>query len=148
MQKAFKPTPDELNAWLEKQILCTIATVGEGGYPNAATVAFSNTDNFQFVVITDANSRKTANIARSSKVALTITNEADKYTLQLEGNATRLAWDEFEARYSKHHYAKLPFSLPFKDIPGQTPFVITPVHMRFSDINAHPWELTEYDAPV
>ena len=144
-KQAFKPEKLELGQWLDKQILCVIATHGQGGYPNSATVAFSQTEDFRFVIITDKDSRKAANIAANDKVAMTITNESDRYTLQLEGNARRLSWDEFQQDYAEHHYAKLPFSLPFKDIPGQTPFVITPVHMRFSDINVRPWELTEYE---
>lgn len=141
-QKGWKPTKDELYDWLDKQILCTIATIGEDTYPNAATVAFSQTKDLLFVIITDKDSRKANNIAHNNRVALTVTNQDDKYTLQLEGNARQLTWDEF-ASYSEHHYVKLPFSLPFKDIPGQTPFLITPIHMRFSDVSVRPWELTE-----
>lgn len=139
---AFKPNTKELCEWLDKQTLCTIASVGEDGYPNAASVAFSQSDDLRFVIITDENSRKAGNIARDNKVALTITNQDDKYTLQLEGTARRLSWDDFEP-FAEHHYAKLPFSLPFKDIPSQTPFVIEPTHMRFSDISVRQWELTE-----
>lgn len=142
-RQGLKPTKAELYAWLEKQILCVLATQGEGGYPNAATVAFSQTDDLAFVIITDGASRKAANIAANPRVAMTVTNEDDRYTLQLEGDAKKLSWDEFDA-YAEYHYKKLPFSLPFKDIPGQTPFLITPTHMRFSDVSVRPWELTEY----
>lgn len=143
--QGFKPNNEELCQWLDKQILCTIASLGENGYPNAASVAFSQSDDLRFVIITDENSRKAGNIGRDSKVALTITNQDDRYTLQLEGNARQLTWDEFEP-FAEHHYAKLPFSLPFKDIPTQVPFVIEPTHMRFSDISVRPWELTEITA--
>lgn len=138
----LKPTKQQLYEWLDQQILCVIASQGAGGYPNTATVAFSQSDDLRFVIITDKDSRKAHNIAGNDKVAMTITNEDQRYTLQLEGNARQLTWDEFE-QYSEHHYKKLPFSLPFKDIPGQTPFVIEPVHMRFSDISVRPWELTD-----
>ncbi len=141
-QAGFKPTNQELYEWLDKQILCVIATQGDDGYPNGATVAFSQSPDLQFVIITDQDSRKAGNMMCSSKVALTITNEDDRYTLQLEGDAKQLTWDEFEP-FAEHHYAKLPFSLPFKDIPGQTPFLIAPAHMRFSDVSVRPWELTE-----
>lgn len=140
--QGLKPGKQELYDWLDEQILCTIATNGEADYPNAATVAFSQSENLQFVIITDKDSRKAKNIAVNERVALTITNQDDRYTLQLEGNARQLSWDEFEP-FSEHHYAKLPFSLPFKDIPGQTPYIITPTHMRFTDASVRPWELTE-----
>lgn len=144
-QAGFKPTAQELCAWLDKQILCVIASHGKDGYPNAATVAFSQSDDLRFVIITDKDSRKAENMGRNDKVAMTITNENDRYTLQLEGTAKQLTWEEFEP-YSEHHYAKLPFSLPFKDIPGQTPFLITPTHMRFGDISVRPWEYTDIEA--
>ncbi len=141
-RQGFQPTKGELYDWLDQQILCTISTIGEKGYPNAATVAFSQTDDLLFLIITDTSSRKAANIRADQRVAMTITNEDDRYTIQLEGNARELSWDEFTP-YEEHHYAKLPFSLPFKDIPGQVPFVITPTHVRFSDVSVRPWELTE-----
>ncbi len=141
-RQGFKPTKLELFEWLDAQVLCTIATLGKNGYPNTATVAFSQTKDLNFVIITDKDSRKASNVFRNSKVAMTITNEDDRYTVQLEGEARRLSWDEFE-QYADYHYKKLPFSLPFKDIPGQTPFIITPVHLRFSDVNVRPWELTD-----
>lgn len=138
----FKPNAKELYEWLDKQVLCTLASIGKNGYPNAATVAFSQTADMGFVIITDKDSRKAANISGNSKVAMVVTNSDDRYTLQLEGDARRLRWEEFE-EYSEYHYKKLPFSLPFKDIPGQTPYVIVPVHMRFTDASVRPWELTE-----
>jgi hypothetical protein len=140
----FKPTRAELYTWLDGQILCVLSTLGKGGYPNSATVAFSQTKDLKFLFVTDELSRKAGNIGRDSRVAMTITDEDDRYTLQLEGDARALTWDEF-AEYEAHHYEKLPYSLPFKDIPGQQPFLITPTHMRFSDVSVRPWELTEYE---
>lgn len=138
----LKPSKEQLYNWLDKQVLCTVATHGKDGYPNVATVAFSQSPSLEFIIITDKNSRKAMNIANDSKVALAITNGDDRYTAQLEGHAKQLSWDDF-SRYSDYHYAKLPFSLPFKDIPGQTPFVIVPTHVRFTDASVRPWELTE-----
>ena len=143
-KQGLNPTKQQLGDWLDKQMLSTIASNGADGYPNAATVGFSHNDAFEFVIITDKDSRKAYNIANDNKVAMTITNQDDRYTLQLQGEARQITWEEFNA-YSEHHYAKLPFSLPFRDIPGQTPFVITPVYMRFSDVGVRPWALTEID---
>ena len=141
-KQGLKPTKQELFEWLDQQILATIASIGEDGYPNAAAVGFSQTTNFEFVIISDKDSRKAQNIMQDERVALTITNQDDRYTLQVQGRARELSWDEFD-KYSAYHYRKLPFSLPFKDIPGQIPFVIVPVYMRFSDVSVRPWELTE-----
>ena len=141
-RQGWRPTSSELYEWLDRQILCTIASIGEGGYPNTATVAFSQTPELDLVIITDTSSRKAQNIRNNERVAMTITNEDERYTVQLEGRARELSWEEF-TNYSERHYRKLPFSLPFKDIPGQVPFVITPTHVRFSDVSVRPWEITE-----
>lgn len=140
----FKPTKAELNAWLDRQILCTISTLGQDGFPNAATVAFSQDMSLRFFIITDESSRKASNIRQDNRVALTVTNEKDRYTVQLEGLAQELTWSSFKDQEA-YHYKKLPFSLPFKDIPGQTPFCIIPVHIRFTDVGVKPWEKTDYD---
>lgn len=140
---AFKPTKSELYDWLDKHILCVISTIGEGGYPNSATVAFSQTEDLQFFIMTDEASRKAKNIERDSRVAMTITNEDDRYTVQLEGDAKIVSWDEFKP-YETRHFKKLPNSLPFRDLPGQTPILINPTHIRFSDVSVRPWGITEY----
>src|SRR6478735_3873250 len=91
----FKPSKEELCTWLDTQVLCVISSIGEGGYPNAASVAFSQTKDLKFLFITDGSSRKAGNIARDNKVALTITDSDDRFTVQLEGEAKPLTWDEF-----------------------------------------------------
>lgn len=142
-KQGFKPTNEELKEWLDKQMLCVIASHGDDGYPNAASVAFSQNDDFAFVIITDKDSRKIKNIRADSKVALTITNADDRYTLQIEGDARELMWEEFMP-FERHHYDKLPFSLPFKDIPGKVPVIIVPTRMRFGDITVNPWVYTDF----
>ena len=141
-RQGFSPNKSELHDWLNKQILCVIATNGDDGYPNAATVAFSQTEDLEFIIITDESSRKSLNIKRDSRVALTITNENDRYTVQLQGEARQLSWEEF-GTYESIHYAKLPYSLPFKDIAGQAPFLIKPRRIRFSDVSIRPWLTTD-----
>lgn len=143
-KQVLNPTKKELTEWLEKQWLCVIATNGNDGFPNAATVAFSHNDSFDFFIITDIATRKARNINRDKHVAVTITNEAERCTLQFEGEATQLSWQEF-APQIEHHHRKLPFTAALSDIPGQTVFRITTSHAKFTDITVRPWELTEYD---
>lgn len=143
-RSGWKPNKAELYDWLDQQILCVIASHGDDGYPNTATVAFSQTRELDFVIITDQSSRKAKNIDHDNRVAMTITNENDRYTVQLEGSVRKLSWSEF-TKYEEYHYKKLPFSLPFKDIPGQVPYLVTPVHVRFSDVSVRPWETTDIE---
>ena len=138
------PTKDDLRAFLDSQVLCTVSSIGEGGYPNAASVAFSSNDDLEFVIGTSTLSRKAANFARDNKVSLTITDAEKRWTVQLEGDVRPIGWDDFEANYSEKHYKKLPFSLPFKDIPDQMNYLITPVHLKLTEANINPWRVTEF----
>lgn len=138
------PSKSDLTDFLDSQVLCTVSSIGEGGYPNAASVAFSSNDNLEFVIGTSTLSRKAANFARDAKVSLTITDADKRWTVQLEGDVRPLGREEFESRYSDKHYKKLPFSLPFKDLPDQTNFLITPVHMKLTEANVQPWRVTEF----
>lgn len=136
-------TKQEVLDFLETQVTCTIATNGNGGYPNSATVAFSNNDKFEFVIGTNVHSRKAKNVETNSKVAMTITDVQKRWTLQLEGDIRKLDPQEFADNYGQHHYAKLPFSLPFKDIPDQANYLIVPVHMKLTEANKQPWVVHE-----
>ncbi len=137
-------TKQDLLSFLDEQIICTIATHGKDGYPNSATVAFSNNEELEFVIGTSVESRKAKNIARDDKVAMTITNEEKRWTVQLEGDARKLTPEEFEQKYSEKHYRKLPWSLPFKDLPDQTNYLIVPVHLRLSDVSGKPWQTYDF----
>lgn len=140
---AWRPTKSELYKWLDDQILCVVSSIDDDGYPNSATVAFSQTEDLEFIFITDKSSRKAKNIALNGKVAMNITNENDRYTVQLEGDASEMTPEQF-SKYEENHYRKLPYSLPFKDIPGQTPFLVRPVRVGFTDVSVRPWHVTEF----
>lgn len=130
-------------AFLESQMTCVISTNGESGYPNSATVAFSNNDSYEFVIGTNIHSRKAGNIERNGKVAMTITDVEKRWTVQLEGDIRKLDPEEFQEKYAEHHYAKLPFSLPFKDIPEQANYLIKPTHMKLTEADKKPWIVHE-----
>lgn len=138
------PSKQDLTDFLDSQMLCDISSIGEGGFPNSATVAFSSNDQLEFVIGTSTKSRKAANFERDSKVSMTITDAEKRWTVQLEGNVSELSWDDFEAKFSEKHYKKLPFSLPFKDLPDQTNFLIVPVHIKLTEANKKPWVVTEF----
>lgn len=138
------PTKTDLINFLDSQVVCVISSIGEGGYPNSATVAFSSNDDLEFVIGTSVKSRKAANFAHHNKVAMNITDVEKRWTVQLEGEVNPLGWEEFETKYSEKHYKKLPFSLPFKDLPDQTNYRITPTHLKLTEANKKPWQVTEF----
>lgn len=144
MSEGAKLTRQDLYEFLDSQVLCVITTQGIDGYPNSATVAFSSNDDLEFVIGTSVASRKASNIVRNSKVAMTITDADKRWTVQLEGDARQLTPEEFQEKYSEKHYSKLPFSLPFKDLPDQTNYVIVPVHLRLSDVSQKPWQTYDF----
>ena len=138
------PTKQDLIDFLDSQVLCVIASIGEAGYPNTATVAFSSNDDLEFIIGTSMKSRKAANFSHDNKVAMTITDADKRWTVQLEGDVSPISWEEFESNYSEKHYKKLPFSLPFKDLPDQSNFRIIPTHLKLTEANKKPWVVTEF----
>ncbi len=134
---------EQLEKLLSTQLLCTIASLGDDGYPNAASVAFSHTADLTFIFSTDDSTRKAANIARNSKVAITVTDIESRVTMQAEAIATKLSREEFSEQYEAYHFEKLPFTRFFKDIPTMSFYILKPVHIKLTDINEKPWRVTE-----
>ena len=121
-----------------------LSTLDETGAPDAANVAFSITSDGNILVGGSVGSRKIQNIARDSRVAVTVTNIEDSYTTQIKGLATVLDNSDFELSYSELHYKRRPQSLPFKDIPGQVHVLIRPSFVKFSDCSVSPIVVTEF----
>lgn len=131
----------DVNELLGGQVICTVSTIGHDGTPNAATVAFMHTPEMDFVFSTDESTRKATNISRDGRVAITVTDGVKLRTLQLEGTAKRLTKDEFEATYAQRYFDKLPFTSPMMSNPAQAFYVVTPLHMKFTDISVKPWRV-------
>lgn len=142
----WRPSREELNEWLRDQELCVFSTLDATGAPMGATVAFSVTKDGNLIVGTDENSRKSQNVDRDGRVAMTITDPERRVTVQLQGNAEKISHNVFERTYEQEHYRLRPKSLPFKDEPGQCHILITPYHIRFSDLQPYPWVITEFDS--
>ncbi|HET6622638.1 MAG TPA: pyridoxamine 5'-phosphate oxidase family protein [Candidatus Saccharimonadales bacterium] len=143
-REGWRPSRQEVDDFLREQTLCTIASLDADGHPQVATVAFSVTEDHKLIIGTNESSRKAGNIARDPHVAVVVTDEDQRYTVQLEGTAQILSPEEFEP-YSDEHYNQLPASRPFKDQPGEVNILVGPTHLRFSDCDVHPWQKTEYD---
>src|SRR5690348_6112108 len=89
-KEGWKPTKTEVAAWLNTLPLGVVSTLGSDGQPQAATVAFSETDELCLVIGTSETSRKARNIERDARVAYTATDPDKRYTFQLEGTARKL----------------------------------------------------------
>lgn len=141
--KGWAPTKEELREFLSRQQLCVVSTIGPDGAPQSATVAFSENGDLQLIIGTSLSSRKYANLQRDPHIAVNVTDAENRLTVQYQGTAKVLSKEEFQARETEH-FIKLPGSLPFKDLPDQVYFLITPTWIRFSDCNPHPWQITEF----
>lgn len=139
----WRPSMEGVAKFLDTQTLGRIGTLGPGGQPQIANVAFSQNDKLELIIGTDAGSRKSTNMQRDARVAFEATDPDKRYTFQFEGLARRLTHEEFDAR-ADQHFKKLPGSLPFKDIEGQVYFLLRPTWARFSDCSVYPWVTTEF----
>ena len=142
--EGFRPTREQLNEFIKGQVIGVISTLDENGAPMSATVAFSVTEGNDLMVGTSETSHKSQNVDRDSRVAVTITDAAKRYTMQLQGTARKVNEETFMAVYAEAHFGQRPESLPFKDKPGQCHILITPTHIRFSDCSVNPWAITEF----
>lgn len=143
-QTGWRPTREELNEFLKGQILCTFSTLDATGAPQGATVAFSVAKSGELIIGTNETSRKAQNVEHDGRVAVTVTDAGERFTVQIQGSARKLDEATFIAEYADEHYAQRPESLPFKDLPGQAHIIVTPKVIRFSDCNPHPWVVTEF----
>jgi len=143
-KQAWQPNRQEIADWLNTIPLGTLSTLGPEGQPQSATVAFSETADLRLVIGTSEVSRKAVNIGRDPRVAYTVTDADKRYTFQLEGTARKLTDEEMD-EFADRHFAKLPFSAPFRNVEGQCYFLITPTWSRFSDCNPYPWVTTIFE---
>ncbi len=133
---------DVAHELLNGQMLCVVATNGADGYPNAASVAFSHTNDFAFVFATDNGTRKAANLERDGRAAMTITDQVAKRTIQIEGTVTKITNEEFDADHAERHFGKLPFARHFRSNPANSFYILKPSSMKLTDINEVPWQVT------
>ena len=141
----FRPTREQVNDWLRGQVLCVLSTLDGTGAPMGATVAFSVATDGKLLIGTSESSRKSHNLDHDNRVAMTVTDSDARMTVQLEGTAIKLDEKTFEQSYADEHFRQRPESLPFRDKPGQCHILVTPTHLRFSDVCVYPWAITEFD---
>lgn len=143
-QVGWQPNAQDVYDFLNQQMLCVVSTIGGDGWPNAAAVAFSETSELELIISTNRSTHKAKNIATDERIAVTVTDETTRRTVQLEGRARQLSLEEF-SQYEPHHYEKLPFSRKFKEIPNQAFYKIVPTHLKATDISVFPWVVTEIE---
>lgn len=140
---ANQKTKAEISEFLSGQMMGEVASVNEEGRPQAATVAFYHTDDLgRFIIGTSDTSRKAKNLTRDGRVAFVVTDLATRCTVQFDGTARQLTPEESEELVDKY-YQKLPFLAATRTTKGRCHFVLEPHWLRFTDIAATPWSVTE-----
>src|SRR6266536_620305 len=115
--------------YLQRHKYCVIATVSAEGKPEAALVAFSESDNLEIIFGTSMDSRKFADILGNPNIAVVIGWE-DQATMQYEG-AARVLEDSEWAALSHKHLTKQPASANFQDSPDERYIAVTPKWIRY-----------------
>lgn len=129
--------------FIKKHNLAAIATVAEGGRPEAAVVEFGELDDLTIIIDTINTSRKYKNLQSKTDVALVIGWD-DNITVQIEGRAKELSGEELE-KAKQAYFAKNPRAKKWGNKPEVAYFAIKPYWMRYSDLNQHPWFIKEFD---
>ncbi len=117
--------------------LGVIATLNqEKGKPEAALVAFSETDNCELIFGTFADTRKYTNLQKNPQVAFVIgLDDEEDITLQYEGAAREVFNGELK-ECQKIHVLKNPSSEKYAYDEKQRFFRVTPNWIRYSNLSS------------
>ena len=126
-------TQEKILTFLAQHKECVLATVGEDGKPQAATVGFSETPHLELTIGTSKNSRKYQNILHNSHVAVVVGFSGDT-TVQYEGTARELTGEELAER-QELHFQKVPGAQYFQKNPDQIYLSVTPSWVRYTDFS-------------
>ena len=127
-------TKEFIYSKLQQHRLAVLATVEEGGRPQAALVGFAVTPDLEIVFDTVRTSRKFSNLIANPRVALVI-GWKNETTIQYEGIVRELGEGE-GMEYKEVYYAVYPDGRQRAvEWPGLTHFVIRPSWIRYSNFN-------------
>ncbi len=139
-------TPEQkelIKTFLAKNQLCVLSTVDAEGFPNSATMSFSESDDLEIIFLTWDQTRKFKNLKTNQKVSVTVGwSFEDFVTVQYQGIA-RMATKEESEKYVARHLEKIPFSKKFIDNPDDYLFIIKPTYIKYSNLKANPDEVFE-----
>lgn len=128
-------TREELVILLRSQREWVQASIAEDGRPQAAVIGVAVADDLRLVFDTLASSRKSQNLRRDPRIALTMWSGAR--TAQIEGTVREPRGTELEA-------LKQVYFATFKDGPdrqsweGITYFQVIPTWIRVTDFGSEP----------
>jgi uncharacterized protein YhbP (UPF0306 family) len=127
-----------VSAFLKKRTTLTIATVDREAWPQAADVFYVSDDALNLYFVSGEKSRHSLNLARVSRVAVTIHNATwdwrDIQGVQIEGEARAIADPDERDRAWALFRGKFPFVSEFTDqIVRSAFYVVVPKWARLID---------------
>lgn len=134
---------EQLLSFMRQERYATQASASFDGTPQAATVGYAVSDQFELIFDTLATSRKIANLRVNPKVAFVIGTQNDEQTVQYDGIADEPSGTELD-RLLTFYYARFPDGPERRSWPGLTYVRVTPVWIRFSDFSTDPAEIVEF----
>jgi len=129
---------ETVSAFLKKRTTLTLATVDREAWPHAADLFYASDDALRLFFVSGEKSYHAQNLARISRVAVTIHNDTwdwrDIQGVQIDGEARAIADPEERDRAWALFRGKFPFVGEFTDqIVRSSFFVITPKWARLID---------------
>lgn len=137
-----RPNPIILD-FIKSKKYAVISSVNQAGQPESALVAFSETNNYELIIMTSETSRKVQNIVLNPNVSIVVGFDSDELTsIQLEGVARVLSLESAQD-YTDIYYAKQPGSKKHRDLEGECVVVINLLWARYTNYSATPTEMFE-----
>ena len=139
-------THEALLEFMRSEKYAVQTPVSPGGVPQAAVVGIAVTDRLEIVFDTLASSRKAPNLRANPAIALVIggTRDGDEQTVQYEGTADEPSGAELE-RLLAVYYERFPEGPERRSWPGLIYVRVKPTWIRYSNFNANPPEIIEFD---
>lgn len=134
-------THDQIYEFMNSYQLGALSTVNNNSLPEVAIIGFGQTKDLELVFGTDSTSRKYKNLQQNPRVAFAIGGITPE-TIQYEGVAREILPSEL-AIIRDNYWRKTPRAEAYHKNPTQRYFMVMPTWIRYTDVRATPWDITE-----
>ena len=137
-------TEAELYAFMARNRLGVLGTIGHGGTPQSALMGIAITAQLEIVFDTVKSSRKYPNLVARPACSFLIGGwRTGEQTVQYEGQAEELKSPQLE-RYQQQYFEVWPDGPERLGWPGIVYFVVRPTWIRYSDFDRNPPLIREF----
>ena len=138
----YIPNPKILD-FIRREKYAVISSVNQAGQSESALIAFSETESYEIIFMTNEKTRKIQNILLNPNVSIVVGFDPEVLTsIQMEGVA-RVLLLESAGEYADIHYQKQPGSLAHKKTPGECIVVINLLWARYTNYSPKQTEVFE-----